>query len=141
MQRYAITIADELAEKFELHLKQEGYANRSAAISNIITHELARSNWCNDNHHSHRKLAATISLIYDHHKGPIIKKLNDLQHHYPGLIQCTQHVHVGHSDCLEVIICRGSAKNIKNFYNDLKKIKPIKSHTLSVMEYSEAHTH
>ncbi|MBF0363660.1 MAG: nickel-responsive transcriptional regulator NikR [Oligoflexia bacterium] len=136
MRRYAISINDDLANKFEDYLKKEKYANRSVAISNIMASVLAESSW-----HSNlsNKVAATISLVYDHHKGPVIKKLNDLQHDYHTIIRCTQHVHVSHSDCLEVIICAGTAKDIKIFYDKLKKIKPIKLHSISVLEYSDEH--
>ena len=55
------------------------------------------------------EVAGTISLVYDHHKRGTMEKLVDVQHDFGDLIVCSQHVHLDHHNCMEVLVVRGRA--------------------------------
>jgi CopG family nickel-responsive transcriptional regulator len=77
-----------------------------------------------------RDVAGAIVMVYDHHKGGIVKKLMDIQHDFGTLIVCTQHVHLDHHHCMEVVVVRGRAEKIKALLTRLKSAKGIKHSSL-----------
>ncbi len=55
-----------------------------------------------------RRGRRAITLIYDHHHRELLNKVTDLQHDYQRSIISTQHVHLEHNNCLEIVAVRGS---------------------------------
>ncbi|MBF0312486.1 MAG: nickel-responsive transcriptional regulator NikR [Oligoflexia bacterium] len=129
MRRFAISLSDQLADKFDQFIKKEKLANRSVAIANIMAKEIAKHSWTND---PSEEVTAAVTLVYDHHKGPIAKKLTDIQHDHHQNIICSQHIHLSHDDCLDVVVCKGTAISIKKFYDQIKSVKSLKSHSISI---------
>jgi len=45
-------------------------------------------------------------MSYDHHKRDLVNKLMDIQHDFQKLVISTQHIHIDHHNCLEIIAVR-----------------------------------
>ena len=65
-------------------------------------------------------------MIYDHHKKDIDSKSNDIQHDYFDVILSSQHYHLSHEICLEIIAVRGQARRLTELSEKLIGIKGIK---------------
>lgn len=125
--RFSISLEEELLQKFDLHLKEQKYKNRSEAIRDLIREELVEEEWAKN-----AKVAGTITLVYSHHKRGLVQKLISLQHTYHHLIISTQHIHLDHDNCLEVIIVQGKAHSLRQLTDKLKAVKGVKYGNLAM---------
>jgi CopG family nickel-responsive transcriptional regulator len=78
------------------------------------------------------EIAGTITLVYDHHKQHVQATLTDIQHDHAEVIISTQHVHLDHHNCLEVLVVRGKAGRIKKIADELIAAKGVKHGRLTV---------
>ena len=65
-------------------------------------------------------------MVYNHHERESSGILTQLQHDYMGVIISTQHIHIDHVNCLEVIIVRGKVQQITKLFNALKTSHGVK---------------
>jgi len=68
----------------------------------------------------------------DHHKRGLVQKLTSLQHEYHSIIISTQHIHLDHDNCLEVIIVRGKSHALDQLASKLKAVKGVKYGNLAM---------
>jgi CopG family nickel-responsive transcriptional regulator len=125
--RFGVSLEKDLLEKFDRHTKEKKYTCRSEAFRDLIRQELVQEQW-----HSGQEVAGAITLIYDHHKRELVNKLMDIQHEYGKMIISSQHIHLDHSNCLEVIALQGSPKEAQKLADSLKSVKGVKHGTLSM---------
>lgn len=125
--RFGISLDKDLLDKFDLIIKNKNYSNRSEAFRDLIREELVKKEW-----QEGKEVAGAITLIYDHHKRKLLNNLTDIQHDFQKLIISTQHIHLDHDNCLEIIAVKGSTKKIQKLSDTLKSIKGVKYGTLSM---------
>ena len=77
-------------------------------------------------------MAGAITLIYDHHKRDVISKVTDTQHAFQEVIISTQHIHLDHHNCLEIVAARGKAEKVQKLADALRSIKGVRHTTLSM---------
>ena len=119
--RFTVSVEDELLQQFDQYCQKEQLATRSEAVRQLIHDRLTTRAW----EHARREVAATLTLVYDHHRTELGKKLARLQHDHNDLIVATTHVHLTHDVCLEVIILRGPAERLRHIADQLKGLKGI----------------
>jgi len=122
LERFSITIPKELFVAFDKRNKQRGYKNRSEAIRDLIREALVKEEWGNPK----ARIAATVTIVYDHHTRTLTDRITEVQHDHGGLIVSTLHVHLDHHNCLEVIVLRGVAKEVQRLAGKLGAIKGVK---------------
>lgn len=125
--RFGVSLEEELLKKFDLLIKEKNYSNRSEAFRDLIRQELITKEWDLD-----AEIAGAITLIYDHHHRELLNKITDIQHDSQKVIISTQHVHLDHDNCLEIIAVRGKPGQVRKLAEQLKAIKGIKHATLSM---------
>jgi CopG family nickel-responsive transcriptional regulator len=125
--RFGVSLEQELLDKFDRLAKEKNYTNRSEAFRDLMRQELVQKQW-----HEGKEVAGAITLIYDHHRRELVNKLMDIQHDFGGLIISSQHVHLDHSNCLEIIAFKGSPKEAQKLADSLKSVKGVKHGTLSM---------
>ena len=118
--RFSISIDKKLSDRFDKKIKRQRYENRSEAIRDLIRDSFVTDEW-----HEGTVVAGGISLVYDHHKRELMSKIMDIQHDYHDIIISTQHVHLDHTGCLEIIVVKGIVNMIEELYNCLKSTKGI----------------
>jgi len=111
----------ELLNRFDKLIEKEGYENRSEAIRDLIRERLIEEEWREED-----EVCGGILLVYDHHKPHLTEKITEIQHHFYKLVISTQHIHMDHDNCMEVISIRGQAKEIRKFFNKLRATTGIK---------------
>jgi len=125
--RFGVSLDAGLSKDFDKLLKEKGYTNRSEGIRDLIREQLVRKEWLEG-----EEIAGAITLIYDHHKRELLNKITDTQHDFQRIIISTQHVHLDHNNCLEIIAVKGLAKEVQRLADTLKAIKGVKHGTLSM---------
>lgn len=125
--RFGISLDRKLLQKFDRLTQKEGYNNRSEAIRDLIRKNLIQKEWGEG-----KEIAGAIIMVYDHHKRDLVNRLTDIQHNYQSLIISTQHVHLDHDNCLEIIAIKGRSEKARDLLNALKSQKKVKHANLSM---------
>ena len=74
----------------------------------------------------------TVTLVYDHHRPQVQKKLTNIQHKHLHMIISALHVHLDHDNCLEVLVLRGRASAVRSVANHLIAAKGVKQGKLTL---------
>lgn len=69
-------------------------------------------------------------------KRDLLDKITDIQHDYHELILCSQHIHLDHDNCMEIIAVKGKASLLKQLANALTAVKGIIHGELSMTKIS-----
>jgi CopG family nickel-responsive transcriptional regulator len=125
--RFGVSLDQELLDKFDRLAKERNYTSRSEAFRDLMRQELVHKQW-----QEGKEIAGAITLIYDHHKRELVNRLMDIQHDFGTLIISSQHVHLDHSNCLEIIAFKGSPKEAQRLADRLRSVKGVKHGTLSM---------
>ena len=125
--RFGISLPKDLIDKFDKLIKEKNYTNRSKAFGDLIRQELIKREWQED-----KEIAGAITLIYNHHKRELLNKITDIQHDFQKVVISTQHIHLDHNNCLEIIAIKGNPKEAQKLTDTLKSIKGVKHATLSM---------
>ncbi|MCM8778301.1 MAG: nickel-responsive transcriptional regulator NikR [Candidatus Omnitrophica bacterium] len=125
--RFGVSLEKELLEKFDKLINERNYPNRSEAFRDLIRQELVKEEW-----REGKEVAGAITLIYNHHKRELLDKLTDIQHDFQKIVLSTQHIHLDHNNCLEIIAVKGNPKEVKKLSDTLRSIKGVKHGTLSM---------
>lgn len=126
--RFGISLNNDLLRKFDSLRAQKGYASRSEAIRDLIRDALVKDTWEADT----EETVGTITLVYSHDTRELTDTLTDLQHHYHSSIISTMHIHLDSHNCLEVLVVRGRASDIKKIADRLIGTKGVKHGKLTV---------
>ncbi len=125
--RFGISLEKDLLDKFDQLIRNRNYSNRSEAFRDLIRHELVKKEW-----QEGYEVAGAVNLIYDHHKRELLNKITEIQHQFQKLIISTQHIHLDHNNCLEIIAVRGNPKEVQKLSDTLTSVKGVKHGTLSM---------
>ncbi len=128
LSRFGVSLNRELLDKFDTLIDEQEYPTRSKAIEDLITHCITNNNLSNDS----VEIIGTINMVYDHHKRELLKKLTDTQHDYQSLIVSTQHIHISHHNCFEIIIVKGAKKEVEKLFARIKGTKGIQNASLNM---------
>jgi CopG family transcriptional regulator, nickel-responsive regulator len=107
--RFGVSIPDDLLGKFDNLISEKGYTNRSEAIRDLIRDRLVEDQWSESDH----VVVGTVTVVYNHEQSELAQKLTEIQHKKHTLIISSIHVHLDHHNCLEVLIMRGFAEEVK----------------------------
>ena len=128
LSRIGVAIESELLHKFDRLIARRGYTNRSEAFRDLIRDEQVERAWESPD----KQVVGTITLVYDHHVRLLNEKLTDIQHDFHRSILSTLHVHLDHDHCLEVVVVRGAASDVKKVADGLMSMKGVKHGRLTI---------
>jgi CopG family transcriptional regulator, nickel-responsive regulator len=138
--RIGVAIDADLLDKFDKRIERRGYTNRSEAFRDLIRDDLIAE-------HAEspaKPVVGTLTLIYDHHVRLLNEKLTEMQHEHHQAIISTMHVHLDHDNCLEVLVLRGKAGDVRSIADRLMSTKGVKHGRLVITTAAmsnERHTH
>ncbi len=121
VKRFGVSLEEDILKKLDAFVSRHKFPNRSQAIRYLIRDGIVEDAWQQD-----KEVAGCIVLIYDHHKRDLVNRSLDIQHEFGKLILSTQHVHLDHHNCLEMIAVRGRASQLKRLADSLISLKGIK---------------
>ena len=111
-----------LLKEFDQMIAQKGYSNRSEAIRDLIRDQLVDATWKEEK----KNVVGTITLVYDHEIRELADRLIDLQHQFYTRIISSLHVHLDAHNCLEVLIVKGTGRDVKHIAEKLIGIRGVK---------------
>ncbi|WP_019702319.1 nickel-responsive transcriptional regulator NikR [Paracidovorax oryzae] len=150
MQRFTISLDDELALQFDALIARKGYGNRSEAVRDLIRSRLGCDSlgeaasgtrrhgrdggWC----------VASVSYIYDHHEQTVTSRVLDLQHDHHDLVITSLHTHLDHDNCLETVVLRGPTAAVRECAERLVALRGVRHgnvHLVPLEPHGDSHSH
>jgi len=125
--RFGVSLEETLLQHFDRLIRRKGYTNRSEALRDLIRESLVREQWDLGT----TETVGTLTLVYNHEVRELADKLTDLQHEYFRMIVSTLHVHLDPHHCLEVLVLRGPANELKTIADRLIGTRGVKHGTFS----------
>ena len=120
--RFGISIDGRLLKRFDDLISEKGYVNRSEAIRDLIRNALVEEQW----KHAEEEIVGTVTLVYDHHTRELADTLTEQQHSHHDFIISSLHVHLDSHHCLEVVVVKGRAEEVRRLANELIGTKGVK---------------
>jgi CopG family nickel-responsive transcriptional regulator len=124
LERIGISLEDHLLEQFDRVIAEKGYVNRSEAIRDLIRDMLVQRDWSQSSGREER--VAVVTLVYDHDSSSLAQKLAHIQHENHKAVVSALHVHMDEHNCLEVLVLRGSARDVVSMGEGLVSTKGVK---------------
>ncbi len=123
LARFGISIDQPLLDSFDELISEKGYGNRSEAIRDMIRNALVEDQV---ERADTTPTVGTVTLVYDHHTRDLSDKLTEHQHSHHDVIVSALHVHLDAHHCLEVVVVRGTAGQVKRLADELIGTKGVK---------------
>jgi CopG family nickel-responsive transcriptional regulator len=127
LTRFGVSLGQDLLDRFDALVAERRYASRSEAFRDLIRGALVEEEWRKGG-----EVAGAITLVYDHRKRDLVNRLTEIQHEAHGLIVSTQHIHLDHDNCLEIIAVRGRAAAVRRLADALRSVKGVLRGTVSL---------
>jgi CopG family nickel-responsive transcriptional regulator len=128
LTRIGVAIDADLLHRFDRLIAGRGYTNRSEAFRDMIRDELVET----ASEKPDSPVVGTVTLVYDHHVRMLNEKLTGMQHDHFQQILSTLHVHLDHDNCLEVLVLKGAAGDVKRIAEALISTKGVKHGRLTI---------
>lgn len=125
--RFGVSLEKGLLEQFDRHARKMGHTNRSKAIADLVRARLVEDEWTGTG-----EVVGVISLLYDHRQRELSKRLTRLQHDHYTCVLSSQHIHLDHDTCLEVIVTRGKPGEIRRLAELMGARRGVKHARLSM---------
>jgi len=120
--RFGMSIDNRLLEQFDRIIGRKGYMNRSEAIRDLIRSLIVKEKW----EAGDEETVGTVTLVYNHHVRDLSDRLTEQQHTHHDRIISALHVHLDPHNCLEVLVVRGKAHEVKQIADELIGVKGVK---------------
>ena len=137
LRRFGVAIEGELLDQFDELMQRRGYTNRSEAFRDLARSELVKESAEKPN----AIVVGTVTIVYDHHVRLLSEKLTELQHQHHKNVVSAMHVHLDHDNCLEVVVLRGKAQDVRQVADSLISTKGVKHGRLIVAVAGSAGKH
>lgn len=126
--RFGVSLDGDLLEKFDALCERQGCPSRSEALRDIIRNALVQDALQSEN----ADAAGVLTLIYDHHVRDLSRRLTERQHGAHDRIVTTLHVHLDHHNCLEILVLKGKAGELRTLADQLRAIRGVTHGTFSI---------
>ncbi len=135
--RFGVSIDSGLQESFDRLLTSKGYQSRSEAIRDLIRAAIVEEKLESGD----EEMVGTVTLVYNHHVRDLSDKLTEHQHQHHHQVVSALHVHLDAHNCLEVLVLRGKAADIKRIADELIGVKGVKHGRLFMTTANAEHHH
>jgi CopG family nickel-responsive transcriptional regulator len=129
LTRTALAIDVDLLGKFDAWMASRGYTNRSEAMRDLIRAALIEQEWRNPK----ATMVAVVSVIFDHAARDLAQEVTEIQHKDHRCILCSQHVHLDGHNCLEVVLMRGPAQQLRRVADAIVSTRGVKAGKLTLL--------
>jgi CopG family nickel-responsive transcriptional regulator len=128
--RFGLAVDSDLLEQFDALVERRG-CTRSELFRDLARAEVSRE------HADHGGPAvATLTLVYDHHVRELTEKLTALQHELGDAVRCALHLHLSHSECLEVIVMSGRGDQLKSIADRISATRGVKHGRVEIIAHA-----
>jgi CopG family transcriptional regulator, nickel-responsive regulator len=140
MDRFTISLDEQLATAFDELIKERGYTTRSEAVRDILRTHLQNSRERRD---SKGSCVANLSYVYNHHERELAERLTSIQHAHHDLTISTMHAHLDHEQCIETVMLKGPIKRVREFAEEMIAERGVRHGSLNLISVAsgEPHSH
>jgi CopG family nickel-responsive transcriptional regulator len=136
--RFSVSMEPELLAGFEALLCKTGWS-RSKAIRDLVRNRLAESEL------ESGSAVGVLSYVYGHDQPDLARRLMQVQHGAFAEVVSSTHVHLDQHHCLEVLILRGTAGQLRSLADRLLALKGVRQGHLNLTParcpLAQAHQH
>ena len=125
----SVSVPEKLLERVENSIRKQGFANRSEIVRQALRAFIMESRSLRE---LEGEIAASITIIYEREatKGQI----SEIQHSFGDIISTFLHAHIDEDYCLEVIVVKGEADNIRKLVHAFRTIEQISQIKVSILK-------
>jgi CopG family nickel-responsive transcriptional regulator len=140
MERFTISLDDQLARAFDQLIAERGYDNRSEAVRDLLRTHLDKLREARD---LDGHCVANLSYVYNHHERELAERLMAIQHARHTLVVSTMHAHLDHEHCIETVILQGPARAVRAFADAIAAERGVRHGALNLVmaKLGAAHAH
>jgi CopG family nickel-responsive transcriptional regulator len=128
LSRIGVAIDSDLLAEFDALIESRGYGSRSEAFRDLIRDALVQQASTS----ATSRVVGTITIVYDHRQRLLSDRLTAMQHEFYHAMLSTLHVHLDHDNCLEVVVVRGKAGEVRHIADALISMKGVKHGRLTL---------
>gem|GEM_PF-132219 len=137
MMRISMSLPKKLLNEFDDVLKDRGYNSRSNGIRDALKDYIIRYQWMKE---IEGDRMGVVSVIYDPHYTDVLGNIMDIQHSFLEEINATMHIHMSDKNCLEVIVVKGDANQIRDLTEQLMRLNGVEHVKLTTTVSTEKKT-
>ncbi len=115
LSRFSISMDVNLLQQFDELISRKGYVNRSEAVRDLVRNSMVEDRWTRSDEPS----VGTVTIVYNHHTRELADKLTEHQHSHHNAIVSALHVHLDAHNCLEVVVVKGTAGEVRKIAEEL----------------------
>ena len=125
----SVSVPEKLLERVENSIREQGFANRSEIVRQALRTFIMESRSLRE---LEGEIAASITIIYRREatKGQI----SEIQHNFGDVISTFLHAHIDEEHCLEVIVVKGKAENIRKLVEAFQTNEQISQIKVSILK-------
>jgi CopG family nickel-responsive transcriptional regulator len=148
MQRFTISLQNELAQQFDTWIAQRGYETRSEAVRDMLRAELERNQ---QQAAQSLHCVANLSYVYRFGQRELVERLARLQHDHHDVVVSTMHMQLDHEYRLETVMLRGATTIVstladaicaeRGVHHGHLNLVSVTEHLSHVHPHQEAHDH
>lgn len=140
MDRFTISLDENLAAAFDSLIKERGYSTRSEAVRDILRSHLQRNE---QKRNSKGSCVAALSYVYNHHERELSERLASIQHGHHDLTISTMRAHLDHEECLETVMLKGPVGQVRQFAEEIIAERGVRHGQLNLIsvDLSKPHSH
>jgi CopG family nickel-responsive transcriptional regulator len=127
--RFGVSMTKELLAQFDRLIEQQDYPTRSKAIEDLIRQAVVNERLAGGD----AEVIGTIDIVYDHHRRELLNRLTDIQHDCQEVILSSQHIHLDHHNCFEIIVVKGAHNVVDKLASRIKAAKGVKHSQLRLV--------
>lgn len=129
----SISVPEKLLEKVEETIHEQGFANRSEIVRQALRTYITETRTLKE---LEGQVAASITIIYE--RGSAKGQISEIQHRFGDIISTFLHSHIEEDYCLEVIVVRGDAENLRQLVDAFRTNEQISQIKVSVLKTQKA---
>ena len=134
LARFGVSMDEDMLQRFDEYVARRGLStNRSEAIRDLVREVLAQEEIGNPD----KEAVASVTMVFSHHAGDLIEKLDSIEHDFFKLIISKVHIHLDAHNCLEVILMRGPAAQVRSIAENLLGTKGVRNGKLVLTTIDE----
>jgi CopG family nickel-responsive transcriptional regulator len=140
MERFTISLDENLADAFDNLIKERGYVTRSEAVRDILRSHLQVRD---QERNSRGSCVAAVSYVYNHHERDLADRLTTIQHAHHDLTISTMHAHLDHEECLETVLLKGPISQVRQFADEIIAERGVRHGQINLVsaDISKPHSH
>lgn len=135
MERFTISLDEDLAREFDRLIAERGYRNRSEAVRDMLRGQLEASRQARGDA---RYCIANLSYVYNHHEHELAERLTEIQHRHHDLTVASLHAHLDHEHCIESVILKGATPDVRAFAEALMAERGVRHGALNLVSAGTA---